>query len=117
MNKAVVVFLGQKSVDDPAWYARWLKTGFVHCFVLVESEGLWIKIEATRGRVQLTILDDVTASHYRDQGAVAVETAVQLHGGFPFAIKSCVGFTKAVMGLKSWAVTPFGLYKYLERVT
>ena len=117
MNKAVVVFLGQKSVDDPAWYARWLKTGFVHCFILVESEGYWIKLEGTNGIVHVSLASPFN-DHYRDQWATVIETPVA-DGPIrcPLVARTCVGLIKSVLGIRAFALTPWQLYKYLESVT
>lgn len=120
MTRAIVVFLGADLVYGAAWYARLLKPGFVHCFVLLESPAGWIKIEGINGIVKLSLLlgefNDVIA-YYRAQGATIMETTVRdgSSSWAPLIIGSCVGTIKSVINSSSWALTPFGLYRYLLR--
>lgn len=117
-QRAIVVFLGIDLVDDPAWYARWLKPGFIHCFVLIATDGKWIKLEGKSGALSISILgwiNDVEW-HYRRQGAVTVKTTVQLNAlRSPFVARTCVGLIKSVLGIRSFAVTPWQLYQNLTR--
>lgn len=116
-QRAVVVFLGRGLVDGSAWWSRLLKPGFVHCFVLIESSG-WVKIETRYGAVkvaQLGEFDDICA-HYRDQGAVVVDTVVSGKSVLsPCVVRTCVGLVKAMLGIRSLSATPWQLYKYLTR--
>lgn len=119
-RRAVVVFLGTELVDGPAWYARWLKPGFVHCFMLIHSRGRWwIKVEGKFGMpcVSCVELSNV-ASHYRQQGATVVETTVSHEKALSLLVaRTCVGLIKAFLGIRSMAVTPFGLYKHITRAS
>lgn len=100
--------------------SRFLRKGFWHCFVCLESNGLWIRLDGECGVpvVQyLTPSDEFDlAGYYRDQGCVVVETrqrdTVPLA---PLALRNCVGLVKAVLCVRSWAVTPWQLYRYLKR--
>ena len=114
---AVVVFLGEELVDNPAWYTRWLKPGFIHCLVLVESKGQWIKIEGQNGMVCIALAGSFNnvAKHYSNQGATVVVTNVDVNLMFPLVERTCVGLTKAVLGIRSWALTPWQLYQHLTR--
>ena len=112
----MVVFLGKELVDGPAWYARWFKQGFVHCFVLVHSGGnRWIKIEGKFGTPCFSCVGlNNVASHYRDQGATIVDTTVSRERALsPVVVRTCVGLVKAVLGVRSTALTPFQLYKHI----
>ena len=115
MNKAVVVFLGKKSVDDPAWYARWLKPGFVHCFVLVEKQGEWVKVEGARGKLDVTYLGKISDAAAYYEGTTVATTVRYESLRSPWIVGSCVGLTKSVLGIRSFALTPWQLYKYLSR--
>jgi hypothetical protein len=117
---AVVVFCGNELVHDPSWYVRLLKTGFVHCFMLIKSGNKWIKIEGANGMVSITYLGQIrdVAEHYRSQGAICVETRTTLTyraNRYPFVPRTCVGLIKSVLGIRSMALTPFQLYKHIVR--
>lgn len=111
---ALVVFLGMELVDRPAWWARFLKPGFVHCFVLVESNGQWIKVEGQNGGVRIVLAGLIDADHYRRQGAIVVEAMVMETAAL-LTERTCVGLCKAVLGIRSWALTPWQLYQHLTR--
>lgn len=122
-TRAIVVFLGAESVNGAAWYAQLLKSGFVHCFVLVEvsdNPATWIKIEGKNGIVKLLLtigeFEDIIA-YYRAEGATVVATTREESLTFrtPLIVGSCVGMIKAFINSSSWAITPFGFYKYLQR--
>lgn len=117
-QRALVVFLGRDLVDGARWWSRLLKPGFVHCFFLLQERN-WIKIEGRRGSVKLTQLGqepiDVIASHYREQGATVIETAVSTEAvRLPFVARNCVGLVKAMLGVRSFSLTPWQLYKHLR---
>ena len=127
-QRAIVVFLSKDMVDDPAWYARWLKPGFVHCFVLVKSESnQWIKLEGVNGRLHVTqlALDEDAHGHYMryvNRDATIVKIDVRSDMTLPrrrlphlFVSGTCVGLIKSVLGIRSWAITPWQFYKYLTR--
>lgn len=123
-QRAIVVFLGEDLVERVPWYFRWLKRGFVHCFVLVElmeSKGNWIKIEGKHGVMSVKFAGffeslDKTMSYYRDQGAVVVSLDVKRDPlRLPFVERTCVGLIKAVLGIQLPLITPWQLYKHLRR--
>lgn len=117
-TRAIVVFLGKELVGGAAWYTRFLKAGFVHCFVLIDSHGKWVKLEGRNGRMEVTYLGMFLEpiSHYRNQGAVVVETVTSEKPiKAPLVARTCVGLIKAVLGSGSWAITPRQLYKHLTR--
>lgn len=116
-QRAVVVFLGHDLFDGHVWWARWLKNGFVHCFVLVESNG-WIKIEYQYGAVKVTQLGEFAdiVAHYRDQGAIVVSTMVSTDPiRSPVLVRTCVGLVKEILGVKSFSLTPWQLFNCLTR--
>jgi len=117
-QRAVVVFLGRELVDSAAWWGRLLNPGFVHCFVLLQTSIGWIKLETRYGVVKVTQLDefDDIVSHYSNQGATVVDTTVYAQSALsPFVVRTCVGMVKAMLGIKSFGLTPWQLYKYLTR--
>lgn len=118
-QKAVVVFLGSELVEGASWWSRLLKPGFIHCFVLLQDMH-WVKIEGRHGAVRVTQLGEHQSgnvvSHYRAQGAIVVETIVYAKSvRAPFVARTCVGLVKAMLGIKSFSLTPWQLYKHLTR--
>lgn len=117
-QRAVVVFLGRDLVDGLPSFLFWLKPGFVHCFVLLKSRSGWVKVETRYGVVRVTQLgefDDVVA-HYRDQGATVVDTTVTGEASLsPFVVRTCVGLVKSMLGIRSFSLTPWQLYKHLRK--
>ena len=100
--------------------ARFLKSGFRHVFVVVESGNYWIMID---GRAGVPVIEAVAAGgfdlarFYRDQGFTVIETEQRITvPQSPFAIANCVGLSKAVLSVRSCAITPWRLYKYLKNM-
>ncbi len=114
--KALVVFHG--SMEHPL--SRWLKTDFQHVFCAVlDINGLWVYCDARGGCPDIKAVSaeefDI-AEFWRDAGYTVVETETRkLPPRAPFVVANCVGFTKALLGIRSFALTPFQLYKYLVR--
>jgi len=110
--------------DSPHPFKRFLKPGFRHCMVAVQSGNHWIEID--RLVTGLLIRVKVPASydlayHYRHNckyKVVEMETLVPEYHQFNFLtgnflVSNCVGVTKVVLGLKGLAFTPYSLYKQL----
>lgn len=115
--RALVVFRDFKNAQHPLAFL--LKKGFQHCFVCVQSEGFWIQIDGGVGVPFIKAVaaaDFDLAAHIRGLGFTVVETNQrQSSVTFPFSIRNCVGLVKTVLCINSWALTPYGLYKYLRK--
>lgn len=93
-----------------------LKPGFRHVFAAIRSDNCWIVIDSAEGLPFFcaTQVDDL-AGFYRDQGftVIGIERREAIRS---LAVPSnCVGLVKASVGIRSWAVTPWQLYKHLTR--
>lgn len=116
--RALVVF--HDSFERAHWMSRFMKPGFWHCFVCMERDGLWIKVDGESG---LPVVQYLTQSEgfdlagfYRDQGFTVVETEQRGSAVIsPLALRNCVGMVKALLCIRSFAVTPWGLYRHLTR--
>ncbi len=90
-----------------------LKPGFRHCFVAVESGEYWIRIDAQGGRPVIEVIaasDYDLAAFYREEGYTVIETQQQAGGACLFVAANCVGLVKTVLGLRaSFVVTPWQL--------
>lgn len=118
MHHSIVVFIGSDLIEGGSWYGRFLKEGFVHCFVLIQSNEKWIKIDGHRGKMIVKYIGNVSdlESHYRNQGATVVNTIVRDRPLLsPMVARNCVGLIKCILGIRSFAFTPWQLYKHLKR--
>lgn len=97
-----------------------MKTGFSHCFVCIEENGLWIQVDGRDGVPLVHYLAQSDgfdlASFYRDKGFTVVETEQGSSAVLsPLVLRNCVGLVKAVLCIRSFAVTPWQLYRHLRR--
>lgn len=96
--------------------ARFLKPGFRHVFVALQSGKYWIRIDALVGRPVIEVVcsaDYDLATFYRQEGFTVVETRQGAKlAAWPLAVVSCVGIVKAVLCLNApLVVTPYQLYR------
>lgn len=115
--KALVVFHDHGShVLSPL-----LKRGFRHCFAAVSNGEYWITIDGGEGFPLIEVAapsDFDLAAHYRKQGFGVIETEQgSTLPSSPLVLANCVGIVTTVLCIRSWAVTPYGLYKYLRRAS
>lgn len=112
MTEAIVFF-------DNDWnspLARFLKPGFRHCFCAVKSGGFWIMLQGCDGRPHPYILCSANIDPtelFADKISVCVTIGPALRS--PVLWHSCISMVKAVCGIRSFAVTPYGLFKHLMR--
>lgn len=113
--KALVVFHDHGN-HMLAWM---LKKGFKHVFVVVCIDDQWVLID---GRAGVPVIEHIPADYvdlaefYRAEGFTVIETEQRTKPPrSPFAIANCVGLVKATLSIRSNALTPYGLYKYLKR--
>tara|TARA_R110002096_G_scaffold336193_1_gene529667 strand:+ start:239 stop:589 length:351 start_codon:yes stop_codon:yes gene_type:complete len=112
--KALVVFSGESAHP----LARLLKPGFHHCFAVVLSDENWIKADWKTGvpEVRYVTRDFDLAAFYREQGFTVIETEQGDRPTWsPITLNNCVGFVKSALCIRSWAATPWGLYRHLKR--
>ena len=115
---ATVVFTNE--VDH--WLAKTLRPGFRHVFCAVDHpEHPQAVVYNLTDRGLLSVASSVygkaLALHYRNAGLIALSvpaTPWNRPRG-PFTINSCVGLTKQVIGIESFALTPYQLYRHLMK--
>jgi len=115
--RALVLF-GDGEQSHPV--ARFLKPGFKHCCVVVDTGDYWVKIDFGIGVIMVNCItgsDDFDlAQYYRDSGYTVVEVEQrQKTVTFPLVARSCVGMVKQILGISAFALTPHQLYKRLRR--
>lgn len=97
-----------------------LRRGFRHvwCATLDPDRG-WTSYDWRQGVPELRIEagpEFDLAGHYRSEGY----TVLQIEAGNipayrPFILNNCVGHVKLVTGSRSWALTPYQLYKHFTK--
>ena len=113
-SRALVVFSPTSGTSD--FLTRCLKEGFKHCFVVIDDGSYWIQIDGKAGIPEIEVVtnsDYDLVSFYRGEGYRVVETYRRNRPMPHLVLGDCVGVVKAVLGVHSWAVTPYGLYKRL----
>ena len=111
--RALVVF-HDEGADH--WLSRRLKEGFRHVFCVVEVGQYWIRVDGERGRPVVEVIaarDYDLVSFYRSEGYRVVETHRRDDTMRPLVLGNCVGVVKVMLGLRSWSVTPWQLYRRL----
>ena len=103
---------------------KWmLKKGFKHVVIAVQTGEYWVEIDYSVGVPIVHVMshkDYDIVKYYQEQGYVTVEREQEINKQFKFNlfrgnifVANCVGLTKALLGLNSWAITPYQLYKRL----
>lgn len=115
-TKALVAFYDG---DTRHPLGRLLKKGFGHCFCAFQADGFWILADGQDGLPSIKVIaaaDYDLAAFYRNEGLTVIELE---HGTKPLRRLlmpwNCVGLVKAALSIRSRAVTPYGLYRYLKR--
>jgi hypothetical protein len=98
------------------WAAWLLRPGFKHVFVALAQGDYWITVDARQGVPSVDVVAASTydlAKFYRQQGYTVLETEQRQKPLLsPFAVTNCVGLCKAMLCLRSLAITPYGLYRH-----
>lgn len=118
--KCLVVFLGGELWDGTIapWWSYFLNPRFRHCFLVMPLLDHWIRIELRNGVVSVKALRQLAlpelVAYYQSIGATVIETSQDRQTmKNSFVLWSCVGLIKMHLGLRSFAVTPYQLYRSL----
>lgn len=115
---ALVVFSGEADLN----WLRVLKTGFRHCFIVLESSGCWVIYDPLSHRTDISVVegDDVFGliHLYRAQGMRVVPWVVRRPPikSAPMGLYTCVEAAKRILGIHSRRIiTPWNLYNFLKK--
>ena len=114
-----IIFTGETDLK----FLQFLKKGFRHCFVVMQTENGWITIDP--------LYLNIDINHYRDkqkniflpqwfeqQGYKVVQAIINkpTKRKIYFSPYSCVEVIKKIIGLNNFFImTPWQLYKYLKK--
>lgn len=101
-----------------------LKKGFRHVVVAVLTPHGWVEIDYSVGVPVVKVFDPTInlEAYYEQLGYICVTTKQNVNKEFKFnlfygniLIANCVGLVKAILGIDSFAITPYQLYKRLNK--
>ena len=99
--------------DDGHWWSRLLHPFFQHCFIVKHYKGQWLYASRVVGAYEWEIVDDIRDLFGEETYIIgAVDEGRQPL----FAVNTCVGFCKQVLGIRNpCIITPYQLYRRLSR--
>ena len=114
VSRAIVVF-SLEGDDHPL--SRFMN--YKHVFCAYDDGRAWIRIDSKLGCPLIEYLtasesDFDLVSFYRDQGYLVLSGNITPKPVLPIVLGNCVGLVKAFIGIRSWAITPYGLYHHLK---
>ncbi len=109
-----------KDAERRNWIARWLRPGFGHVFVLHEVlPNVMLMVDGGETVLNVLVAENcawnwIKTSRLAGYRVVVVETTVREGGYFRgWPIWSCVAVAARAIGMNTWAVTPWQLYRQL----
>lgn len=112
---AIVVF-GPSSLS----YLQLLRTGYQHCCVATQAEGMWQMLDPLSNGTEMTILgysypEEIINEFERDgYEAIAVQRRPFESREMPLAPYTCVEAVKRVLGIRArWVLTPWQLRQHI----
>jgi hypothetical protein len=112
-----VVFTGES--DLPWLY--WLRSGFRHCFVVMNDGARWISIDPLSHRTEIVTHDlppEFDLPRWLEsRGHRALKTCIRAKTRpAPLMLFTCVEAVKRILGIHNrFIFTPFQLYRYLNK--
>lgn len=118
-QQAWVVFTGQ---TDIAWL-KILKSGFRHCFVLINDGHKWMSVDPISPYMDIKIYHHIDSTYdlprwLCDRGYQVLKTDIDKSHkkAAPCMVFTCVESIKRILGIhKRFIMTPWQLYQYLEK--
>lgn len=117
-SEALVVFSGSAAVR----WLRVLKTGFRHCFLVIQSAGNWIIYDPLAGGTELAVVEaydgDELAEFFAGYGLTVVKTRSRrlTQTPIPWRPFTCVEAVKRGLGIRDGSIwTPWQLYQYVKK--
>lgn len=105
--------------DGPAWWARALRPGYRHVCAAswYAAEERWVYFNPARPGTTVAIFTAEQFAPLLEQllarSSAVLRAASRYERGAAPAAAFCVGEIKALLGIRSWALTPYGLYRDL----
>jgi hypothetical protein len=111
------------SDETDLWFLKILKSGFRHCFIIMQQDNRWVLIDPRSDKTEIQILPHPHHFNFPrfwiEQGKTVVkipqvQTPRKIASILPI---SCVEIIKRFIGLhRWWIVTPHQLYRALVKI-
>ena len=114
----IVVFQDHYDGDNRFWDFL-TKPGFRHCYAMCMTEFGWLVVDPLSSWLEIHVIKegegDMVAQAKSDPNScgVLVQRTMKREYLPRYLPMTCVGVVKSLLGLKSRAFTPYGLYKNL----
>ncbi|SCA55383.1 conserved hypothetical protein [Candidatus Terasakiella magnetica] len=113
MSRALIVY----SDNTGVWWLRFLRAGFRHCFIILETDRGTIWVDPLSNNLTLKILEGYELAGlirwYRDMGMHVQSVCLDDNKvkSFPWAPMTCVEVVKRLVGIRNpFIITPYQLY-------
>lgn len=100
----------------PAWWARFLRPGFRHCYAVswYADQERWVEFNPARPgtSIHLWKAEEFPArlTQMFGEATAILRVASRAERGNAPALAFCTGELKALLGIRSFALTPYALY-------
>lgn len=112
--------------DAQFFIRHFTKKGFGHVYVLMRDEFNWMMLDPRNNSLHIELLpfnasEDVPTLIKKEMGhtilKIIVEDKIQKWPNLnPFYMVQCVNIVKYILGIKVFAFSPYGLYRYLIKM-
>lgn len=108
--------------ERPYWWARFLKPGFGHTYLLMQTAGRWVVLNYGVDALCLAVTHIpayASLGEFVKPGDTVVRVRAELRERYRvpwvFGPLTCVEMVKAVLGIRSpWILTPHQLYRRIR---
>ena len=113
MAEAYVVF----TEDNGHWLGKFLRQGYRHVFTISHEGNSWVIYNWAGGSPKMNAIAEEDLSDWLESFPnthLKVETK-QVRPVGPLMINNCVAHAKLMLGIRCWGITPWQLYRHLEK--
>lgn len=97
--------------DDDHWWSKFLHDSIKHCYVIKPDNGRWLRHERVKEGYHI-----YTGELFSINGIIVVKYRAKPCKRGLFMLNTCVGHVKQILGINAWWIlTPYQLYRYLEK--
>lgn len=99
--------------DGPHWWSRFLHPEIKHCYLLIQDGETWYAANKSTHGFEVIPVDNVSDIVTE---SIVIKSALENGRRTLFMLNTCVGYTKALMGISNpFILTPYQLYKHLRK--
>ncbi len=113
MSRAYLVFTD----DNQHWMGKILRRGYRHVLTISHEGNGWVIYDWAGGAPQMNVIAEEDIRNWLgsfENEYIEIE-AEQSRPVGPLMLNNCVGHAKLLLGIRSWAFTPWQLYKQTKK--